>query len=538
MYALFEGLLGSDAFPFDARAEGVVFGDGAALLALERLPDALSSDVRLYAVIRGVGLSCDGKKASVSEPNAAGQALAIRRANANAGVQPRTEQLIEGHGISDPATDATEIQALRTVFADAPGTLSPRPVQSVKSLVGHSVWAAGAASVAKMCRALEEHVVPPQHNFSTPNAGAQFDGLQVPTARRAWPPNYDGEPRRAGVSAFGLGGTNAHAVVEAFSRVHHVALADRLRPEVPPTAMAIAGVARVSPDEVASLLAGASGSPLAELRADVLDHLDASQLLSVAAVDKMLHGLANWRDVRERTGVVAGMIGRTARARTASERIYREELQRVLTTHHDDLGIAQRDGERVGRALREKIGESTSPVTAHTLMGLLPSLAAARVAGLFDLQGPNLVIDADDRSIPEALGAAERWLTCGTADVMLACMLTSRAPTGDGRKADGALVMCLTTPAFARSHGWTILGELTVGAGAEESILVKAPRGSGSRGDKQVTVSASRGLAGFGELALALEGLTRGGSTVLRWRAKETGMESALGSMELRGAAQ
>src|SRR5207237_6178998 len=120
LFAQFEGLLGSAPFPFDARADGVVFGDGAVLLALERLPDAVTARSRLFGVIRAVGLSCDGKKASVSEPNAAGQGLAMRRAHANAGLPANSIQLVEGHGTSDPAADAAEIQALRTVFADAP----------------------------------------------------------------------------------------------------------------------------------------------------------------------------------------------------------------------------------------------------------------------------------------------------------------------------------------------------------------------------------------------------------------------------------
>ena len=113
LYSLFEGLLGSDAAPFDRRADGTVFGEGVVLLALERLTDAVGVGDRIHAVIRGVGLSCDGKKASVSEPHLAGQALALRRAYGSSGVELRTVQLVEAHGMSNPAFDTVEVEALR-----------------------------------------------------------------------------------------------------------------------------------------------------------------------------------------------------------------------------------------------------------------------------------------------------------------------------------------------------------------------------------------------------------------------------------------
>jgi acyl transferase domain-containing protein len=549
LYSLFEGMIGSGSFPFEQRADGVVFGEGAAVLALRRLRDAMDGNHRIHGVIRGVGLSSDGKKASVSEPNAAGQVLAIRRAYENADVDVTTVQFIEGYGVSNPASDAAELDALRTMFADSTSTLSPRPVESVKALVGHTVWAAGAASVVKVCRALKERVVPPQKDFVTANPAAHLEssGLQIPPSARSWPPNADGVPRRAGVSAFGLGGTNAHAVVEAWSQLYHRRLADRLRPETPRSPIAVVGVAGMFASNDESLLNLPSASPgafhssalssavSAELRPEVLDQLDTSQLVSVAGVEKALAGLANWRDCRARIGVVVGMVGRTARARAASERIYREELRRLLTSHFAELGIEDADAERIARTLYEITGASTVPVTERSLMGLLPNIAAARVGSMFDLQGPNLVIDAGGRSVLEVLDAAERWLTCGTTDVMLACMLRL-GRSGNNRAHDaggeGALVISLTTRACAREHGWTILGELAVGARGAHSIVAQPVFTPHTQLD--VVVSSTRPVAGLDELARALDAAMHGGATVVRWdhevRAVATQPRSAIAS--------
>src|SRR6185437_707462 len=110
----------------------------------------------------------------------------------------------------------------------------------------------------------------------------------------------------------------------------------------------------------------------------------------------------------------------------------RDELRRLLTTGHDELGLDRADAERMALALHERIGAATPAPTAHTLMGLLPNIAAARVANLLDLQGPNLVIDAGGRTLFEVLSAAERWLTCGTADAMLASVF--RVGAGEFRQ--------------------------------------------------------------------------------------------------------
>jgi hypothetical protein len=119
----------------------------------------------------------------------------------------------------------------------------------------------------------------------------------------------------------------------------------------------------------------------------------------------------------------------------------------------------------------------------------------------------------------EVLAAAERWLTFGTADVMVACLLSTRAHDRDGaRSGDGALVLSLTTPAFARARGWPVIGQLTVDAGADECVRVQGTNAPAGRAPREVAVAPSPGLSGFDDLARALEDAARGGATELRWR--------------------
>src|SRR5439155_15326152 len=163
LFAQFRGLATTDSYPFDERAEGLIFGEGAAVLALKRLPDAIAGGDRIYAVLRGVGLSSDGKSPSVNVPRASGEALAIRRAYSRCGIDRATIQLVEAHATSAPAADATEFEAPRDQFEPRPHAAAPIQLQSVKALIGHTSWVAGAASIVKICRALEEGTIPPQH---------------------------------------------------------------------------------------------------------------------------------------------------------------------------------------------------------------------------------------------------------------------------------------------------------------------------------------------------------------------------------------
>ncbi|MEW6178372.1 MAG: SDR family NAD(P)-dependent oxidoreductase [Chloroflexota bacterium] len=201
--------------PFAEGANGFVMGEGAVLFLLKRLVDAERDGDKIYAVIRGIGASSDGKGKGITAPNPVGQQRAIERAWKNAGVNPASVGLIEAHGTSTRVGDVVETQSLNEIFGKF--GLPPRSIAmgSVKSNIGHLKSAAGAAGLLKAMYALYEKVLPPSVNFHKPNPNIDFDHLPfyVNTETRPWE-NAPGEIRRAGVSSFGFGGTNFHMVLE------------------------------------------------------------------------------------------------------------------------------------------------------------------------------------------------------------------------------------------------------------------------------------------------------------------------------------
>lgn len=203
--------------PYADGANGFVMGEGAIVYLLKRLTDAEKNGDKVYAVIRGVGGSSDGKGKGITAPNPLGQQRAIERAWKNAGVSPASAGLIEGHGTSTRVGDVTEVNSLNAVFAPFGLPAGKIALGSVKSNIGHLKSAAGAAGLLKVVLALHDHVLPPTANFERPNPNIDFAHLPFypNTELRAWEVS-PGEVRRAGVSSFGFGGTNFHVVVEEY----------------------------------------------------------------------------------------------------------------------------------------------------------------------------------------------------------------------------------------------------------------------------------------------------------------------------------
>ncbi|MDH3687084.1 MAG: acyltransferase domain-containing protein, partial [Myxococcales bacterium] len=201
--------------PYADGADGFVMGEGAAFFLLKRLADAERSGDRIYAVLRGIGGASDGKGKGITAPNPKGQRLALERAWRTAGVPPQSAGLIEGHGTSTRVGDVVEVQSLNEVFGSHGLPAHSIPLGSVKSNIGHLKGAAGAAGLLKTVLALHEKVLPPSLGFAAPNPNIGFDQtpFYVNTEAKPWDAPPDGV-RRAGVSAFGFGGTNFHAVVE------------------------------------------------------------------------------------------------------------------------------------------------------------------------------------------------------------------------------------------------------------------------------------------------------------------------------------
>ncbi|MDQ2097151.1 MAG: type I polyketide synthase [Tychonema bourrellyi B0820] len=215
------GMFSSDGHckPFDAKAEGTVFGNAAGAVVLKRLEEAIADRDTIYAVIRGVGLNNDGAaKVSFAAPSVDGQADAIAMAHAMAGVDPETISYVETHGTATPLGDPIEIEALTQAFALACDLKSTAKqfcaIGSVKSNFGHTIAAAGVTGLIKTALALKHQQIPATLHFEQPNPAIDFANspFYVNAELSEWKAGKT--PRRAGVSSFGVGGTNAHVVLE------------------------------------------------------------------------------------------------------------------------------------------------------------------------------------------------------------------------------------------------------------------------------------------------------------------------------------
>ncbi len=252
--------------PFDAAANGTVFGHGAGVVVLKRLSDAVADRDQIYAVVTGWGLNNDGSdKISFTAPSAAGQAEAIRLAHASAGVHPSAVGYVECHGTATPMGDPIEFHGLLEAFGSdvAAGTCA---LGSAKGNLGHLDAAAGVVGLIKAALSVRDGIIPPLAHYASPNPGLVLEGspFTIPTSLTRWP--EDGRRRLAGVSAFGVGGTNVHVLVEE-------------PPIAPPDEQDGVG------DAVMLLtLSAASAAQVERQRQELADHLQANPGLPLADV--------------------------------------------------------------------------------------------------------------------------------------------------------------------------------------------------------------------------------------------------------------
>ncbi|MEY2226436.1 SDR family NAD(P)-dependent oxidoreductase [Streptomyces sp. BF23-19] len=199
--------------PFDAAADGIALGEGVGALVLKRLADAERDGDRVYAVIKAVGAASDGRSLGLTAPRPEGQRRALERAYARAGITPAQVGLVEAHGTGTVVGDSTELSVLSELFTASGAEPGSCALGSVKSQLGHTKCAAGLAGLIKAARAVHTGVRPPTLHIDTPNPAwrAESSPFSFDSEARPWPVPV--ERRIAGVSAFGFGGTNYHAVL-------------------------------------------------------------------------------------------------------------------------------------------------------------------------------------------------------------------------------------------------------------------------------------------------------------------------------------
>jgi acyl transferase domain-containing protein/NAD(P)-dependent dehydrogenase (short-subunit alcohol dehydrogenase family) len=202
--------------PLDESADGIVIGEGIGVAVLKRLTDAQRDGDNIYAVIKGVGAASDGRDKSLTAPRPQGQLMALKRAYRKSNVSPATVGLIEAHATGTTVGDKAEIEAMSRLFIDSGAGKHTCAIGSVKSMIGHTKSTAGIASLMKAALSLHHKTLPPTLGVKNPNSALQDpeSPLYANTQSRPWISEHAEHPRRAGVSAFGFGGTNFHVVLQ------------------------------------------------------------------------------------------------------------------------------------------------------------------------------------------------------------------------------------------------------------------------------------------------------------------------------------
>ncbi|MFJ7194063.1 MULTISPECIES: SDR family oxidoreductase [unclassified Streptomyces] len=462
---------------FDADADGVLFADGAAFVALKRLDAARADGDHVLGVLAGFGAASDGRGRAVHAPNASGQARALARARAVSGVGPEQIDWVVAHATGTPVGDRVERGVLSEQLPGAWCT-------SNKSVFGHTGWAAGAISVVHALQGLAHSTIPPQIPYRVPD---EAPPLRVPTDPVPWP-RPAGRPRTVGVSAFGFGGTNGHLLLQDAPRPGEAAPASlpALVEDDPVVVVAWSAHLPGSPDaaDVARRLSDGRNPaaqrsfgaryplpPFAEVRipAPTAESVDRSQLMALQAVAALVPPGASpwWQGLGETCGVFAAHTGVPAVSPDITVRCHAASLadavRRPLPRGLDGAAL-----RKATSAFLDAVRARTWP-GEDTLAGLMPNVIPARVAALHDLHGPTMTLDTGLTSGRSALRAAAAHLRRGELELALVLGVNGATgplfarlhDTGGSREqAEGAFALVLTRDSVARDLGWPRLAAL------------------------------------------------------------------------------
>ena len=280
---------------FSDDADGFVRADGAGVVVLKRLADAEAAGDEILAVIKGSATNSDGHSNGLTAPNPEAQIDVLRRAYADAGIDPATVDYVETHGTGTILGDPIEASALGAVLG--PRRETDTLIGSVKSNIGHSESAAGIASLIKVVLAIQNDTLPPSVNFSEPNRYIDFEKerLEVVEDPREWP----SDNKIAGISGFGFGGTNAHVVVQKYDAA---ATAQDAAADV---AVATETQPRLNSDNVVLPISGMVPSRRRQAAGDLADYLEQAQDNKDFALTAVARTLAKRNHGRSRAAVVA-----------------------------------------------------------------------------------------------------------------------------------------------------------------------------------------------------------------------------------------
>ncbi|WP_051804696.1 SDR family oxidoreductase [Streptomyces griseus] len=468
---------------FDRGADGVLFSDGAGFVALKRLDRARADGDRILGVLAGFGAASDGRGRAVHAPHHTGQERALARARTASGIGADAVDWVVAHATGTPVGDGVERGVLARELPHAWCT-------SNKSVIGHTGWTAGVASVVHALQALAHSVIPPQIPYEAPDGAP---ALRVPTGPVPWP-RTAGRPRTVGVSSFGFGGTGAHLLLQDAPRPGEAAPASLPKPVADDPVVAVAWSAHLpgapGAAEVARRLAG--GLPPAERRSfgprypappfdevrmpsRTVEAVDRAQLMALQAAAGLTapDGSPWWAGLEERCGVFAAHTGIPSRSPDVTLRCYAASLTEAVRDPGPSAGLDPGELARATAGLLAAVRERTEPAE-DTLAGLMPNVIPARVAARYDLHGPTMTLDTGVTSGRTALRTAAAHLRRGELDLALVIGVNGAGDPFFGRLyapegatgepvelAEGAFSLLLARASVAAAHDWAVLGELS-----------------------------------------------------------------------------
>lgn len=496
---------------YDARSAGFWPGEGCGFVVLMREEDALAQDRRVYAVIRGWGVSSDGS-GGITRPEVAGQKIALRRAYRRAGFGPDRVGYFEGHGTGTAVGDATELRVLSEALREADAE-APAVIGSIKANIGHTKAAAGIAGLIKATLALHERVLPPTTGCFMPHAelGGPRPALRVLRQAEPW---ADSAARFAAVSAMGFGGINTHVVLEGAGassaigsipnyRTQDAELfvfaapdADALRDALDPLRIRAAGLSRAEMADVAALLA--AGAAVGGMRAAIVASTPA-QLAD--RLEKLIERLSS--GAKARIDAADGVF--LAKSRTAPRIGFLFPGQG--SPSHLSGGALRERFEAADRLYRlAGLNIDADAVSTATAQPAIATASAAALAALADL---GVVAAA---SVGHSLGelAALHWAGAMTDEALIElarargrAMAELGSPTGAmaGLRADEQSVASIidavaeeeSRTALARDGGGSPLDELVIaGLNSPRQTVISGPSDAV---DRVVAKAMSRGIS-------------------------------------------
>ncbi|MCE2597158.1 3-hydroxyacyl-[acyl-carrier-protein] dehydratase FabA [Motilimonas cestriensis] len=436
--------------PFDQQSQGLFAGEGAGVLVLKRLDDALRDQDKIYATIEGVGLSNDGRGQFVLSPNSKGQVLAYQRAYLQAKLKPSDVDYIECHATGTPLGDKVELNSMSQFFGD--GKQVPL-IGSVKGNIGHLLTAAGMPSIVKTILSMQHNQIPASIGINAPisSGNLAWGEQQLVRNEQPWPANNSSAPKRAGVSAFGFGGCNAHLVLQQPPATDVKSIAANKR-ESSTTAMAITGVAchvgraenivdfaqimseqqdvfvplpplrwKGMEQQLVAEPEAMRGGFIEQFELDFMqfkvppnndDSLIPQQLLLMKVTDQAL------QDGKVKVGDnVAVLVAMSAEPETHQFR-GRVNLQTQLPASLKQAGITLTTAEQAKlQAIAMDSVLGAAKLNQYT--SFIGNIMASRIASLWDFNGPAFTISSEENSVYNCLQIAHDMLVQGEVEAVV-----------------------------------------------------------------------------------------------------------------------